>query len=164
MPPPTPQNQANQYLATKVMTASREQLRAMLLDGAVRFCTQGRDGLAARNYEQSFNGFTRTRAILVELINTMKPDPAPGADNALIEQLRALYTYMVSRLVTAGHKKDIAAADEVIGLLEYERETWALLMASLTTEQSRVLAEATSANAQATERATAHSGGFTAHG
>lgn len=156
---PTPQNHANQYLATKVMTASREQLRAMLLDGAVRFCTMGRDGLLARNYEQSFNGFTRTRAILVELITTMKP--VAGADNTLVDQLRALYTYMISRLITAGHKKDAEAADEVLKLLEYERETWALLMASLTGDQTRALAEAATANASATETATA---GFTAHG
>ncbi|MFT3686099.1 MAG: flagellar export chaperone FliS [Phycisphaerales bacterium] len=159
----TPQNHANQYLATKVMTASREQLRAMLLDGAVRFCRQGRDGLAAKNYEQSFNGFTRTRAIIVELINTMKNDPSPNADNTVIDQLRSLYTYMISRLVTAGHKKDIEAADEVINLLEYERETWNLLMASLTGEQSRVLNENTSANVRATEQATP-AGGFMAHG
>lgn len=158
---PTPQNRANQYLATKVMTASREELRAMLLDGAVRFCTQGRDGLAAKNYEQAFNGFTRTRAIIVELITTMKPDPTPGADNSLVEQLRALYTYMLSRLVTASHEKNPGIADEVIKLLTYERETWSLLMATIASEQGRTLADATTTNLQATEQATA---GFTAHG
>jgi flagellar secretion chaperone FliS len=158
---PTPQNRANQYLATKVMTASREELRAMLLDGAVRFCTQGRDGLAAKNYEQAFNGFTRTRAIIVELITTMKPDTTPGADNSLVDQLRALYTYMISRLITASHEKDTAIADEVIKLLTYERETWSLLMATIAGEQSRTLADATSANLHATEQATA---GFVAHG
>ena len=157
----TPQNRANQYLATKVMTASREELRAMLLDGAVRFCTQGRDGLAAKNYEQAFNDFTRTRAIIVELITTMKPDQTPGADNSLVEQLRALYTYMLSRLVTASHEKNTAIADEVINLLSYERETWSLLMATVAAEQGRTLADATSTNLQATEQATA---GFVAHG
>ncbi len=156
---PTPHHQANQYLATKVMTASREELRLMLLDGAVRFATQGRDGLAAKNYEQAFNGFTRTRAIIVELITTMKADPTPGADNTVIEQLRALYTYMISRLVTASHSKDIAAADEVIGLLGYERETWAMLISTVSAEQQRTLADTTSTNLDATERATA---GFSA--
>jgi flagellar protein FliS len=160
----TPQHRANQYLATKVMTASREELRLMLLDGAVRFCTQGRDGLAAKNYEQAFNGFTRTRAIIVELITTMKPDPSPAADNTVVDQLRALYTYMISRLVTASHQKDPAAADEVIGLLTYERETWAMLMAGIAGEQGRVLADATAANLAATERATVGAEGFTAHG
>ena len=128
--------------------------------GAVRFCTQGRDGLAAKNFEQSFNGFTRTRAIIVELITSMKPDTTPGADNTLLDQLRALYTYMISRLVTASHSKDIAAADEVIGLLNYERETWSLLMNAVAGEQGRVLADATAANLDATERATEGVGGF----
>jgi flagellar protein FliS len=159
---PTPKHNANQYLATKVMTASREELRLMLLDGAVRFCTQGRDGLAAKNYEQAFNGFTRTRAIIVELITTMKPDTTPGADNTLVEQLRALYTYMISRLVTASHSKDVAAADEVIGLLGYERDTWSMLMTAIAGEQNRSLADATAANLDATEQATA--GTFSANG
>jgi flagellar protein FliS len=97
----TPQNQANAYLATKVMTATPTELRLMLLDGAVRFCRQGRDGLAARDFEASFNGFTRCRAIIIELLTTMKPDPN---DPGLVERLRALYTYMISRLVTASRE------------------------------------------------------------
>lgn len=157
----TPQNHANQYLATKVLTASREELRLMLLDGAIRFCTQGRDGLAAKNYEQAYNGFTRTRAIIVELITTMKPDQTPGADNTLVEKLRALYTYMLSRLITASHEKNVAPADEVIGLLNYERDTWVLLMGQLGEQQGRVLGDATEANLQATEQMTT---GFSAHG
>lgn len=155
---PTPQNHANQYLATKVLTASPQELRMMLLDGAVRFCTQGRDGLSSRNFEQAFNGFSRTRAILVELITTMKDVPQ-GEDNSLVERLRALYTFMISRLVTASHEKSVAAADEVLGLLQYEAQTWRLVMERASAEQVRVLAEATGANAAATETAVQ---GFTA--
>ncbi|MEO1059304.1 MAG: flagellar export chaperone FliS, partial [Actinomycetota bacterium] len=37
MPPQGP----NPYLKTKVMTASPEELRLMLYDGALKFCRQG---------------------------------------------------------------------------------------------------------------------------
>jgi len=50
----------------------------------------------------------------------------------------------------------------VIGLLSYERETWALLMNAVAGEQGRVLAAATAANLDATERATESVGGFSA--
>jgi flagellar protein FliS len=125
---PTPKAQADQYLTTRVLTASPAELRLMLLDGALRFCTQGRDGLAARNYEAAFNGFTRTRAIIVELMTTMRSDVG---DPALVENLKALYGYMMTRLLSASHEKNLDAADEVLKLLGYERETWVLLMESL---------------------------------
>jgi flagellar secretion chaperone FliS len=124
----SPQNQANAYLTNKVLSASPAELRLMLLDGAVKFCSQGREAIIQRNYEKMFNGFARTRAILIELMTTMKPDPN---DPSLVERLRALYGYMISRLISAGHSKDLTAADEVLKLLSYERETWLMLMESL---------------------------------
>lgn len=127
----TPSNQANEYLATKVMGASAEELRLMLLDGAIKFCRQGRDGLASRNYEACYNGFTRCRAILMELVQTMRPEH----DSELCARLTGLYMYMVMRLLESSHEKDLAKADEVIGLLEYDRQTWAMLMEKLASER-----------------------------
>ena len=47
-PTPTP---ATTYLRTQVLTASPEKLRLMLLDGAIRFTRQGRDGILAKDHE-----------------------------------------------------------------------------------------------------------------
>lgn len=141
--------QAGSYLATKVMTASPAELRMMLLDGAAKFCRQGRQGLADKNFEAAFNGFNRTRNILVELLGTMRPDPA---DPSLIDKMRALYGYLISRLITASHEKDLQAADEVIARLDYECETWRLLMQQLQQAQRQQASTHASANASATER------------
>ena len=127
----TPTNQAQEYLATKVMSASPEELRLLLLDGAIKFCRQGRDGLAGKNYEACYNGFTRCRAILMELVQTMRPEH----DEALCARLTSLYLFMVTRLLEASHEKDVTKADEVIGLLEYDRETWVMLMEKLAAER-----------------------------
>jgi flagellar protein FliS len=121
---PSDQTQTDAYLTTKVLTASPAELRLMLLDGAVKFCRQGRDGLNARNYEVCFNGFSRTRAILVELVSSIRPEPNPD----LHQKLCSLYMYMISRLLQASHEKSLEKADEVIKLLEYERETWVMTM------------------------------------
>lgn len=122
----------NAYLRTKVLTASPEELRLLLLDGAIKFARQGREGLASRNYEASYAGISQCRNIILELINTMRPEHDP----VLCERIGALYTFLYSELVTASLERDIARLDRVIELIEYERETWAMLMQQLATERA----------------------------
>ncbi|MAB72130.1 MAG: hypothetical protein CMJ54_06450, partial [Planctomycetaceae bacterium] len=49
------------------MTASPAELRLLLLDGALRFAEQAREGLEAKNFEQAYEGSRQCRAILAEL-------------------------------------------------------------------------------------------------
>jgi flagellar secretion chaperone FliS len=129
---PPAANPSNRYLETKVMTASPEELRLMLLDGAVKFCRQGRDSLAKKDYEGCHNGYSRCRAILIELISSMRTE----VDPSLCEKVSSLYLFLIKELIESSHTKDVAKADKVIELLEYERETWVLLMAKLAEERS----------------------------
>lgn len=127
MPSPTTHESragAAKYLESRVLAASPQELRLMLLDGAIKFCGQGRDALARKDYEQMYIGFTRCRAILVELVSAMKPEP----NAELYDRLRALYTFMITHLLESSTQKDVRKADRVLELLAYERETWALLM------------------------------------
>jgi flagellar protein FliS len=121
---------SNAYLTTRVMTASPVELRLMLIEGAIKFLRQGRDGLATKDFEACFNGYSRGRAIISELMTTMRPDP----DRELYGRMQSLYAYMMSRLIESSHEKDPAKADEVIQLLEYDRETWMMLIEKLRTE------------------------------
>jgi flagellar secretion chaperone FliS len=129
--PASDQAATNAYLANKVLSAKPEELRLMLLDGALKFCRQGRDALERKDFEGVYNGFQRTRAILVELISTMKPEPDP----VLYQRLSSLYLFMISHLLESSHSKDVTKANEVIKLLEYERETWVMLMKKLEGER-----------------------------
>jgi len=121
---------ANAYLRTKVMTASPAQLRLMLIEGAIRFARQGREGLAEKDFEACYNGFSQAKSIILELINSLRPEIDPD----LCSKLSGLYTFMYRRLLEASMEKDPEIADEVIELLEYDRETWVMLMDKLTTE------------------------------
>ena len=123
---------ANAYLRTKVLTASPEELRLMLLDGAIKFARQGSDGLARRDFEASFTGLSQARSIITELIVTIRPE----ADPALAERVKSLYTFLYTELVEASLSKDSKRVDRVIELLEFERETWAMLMTKLAAERS----------------------------
>lgn len=126
------QDKASAYLRSKVFSASPEELRLMLLDGALRFARQGREGLATRNFELSFSGLSSCKNILLELVTSMKVEIAPE----LCAKMRALYMFMYSRLIDANLEKSPAIVDEVIKLLEYERETWVLVMQRLVEERA----------------------------
>lgn len=125
-------NESNAYLRTKVMTASPAELRLLLLDGAIKFAHQARDGLGAKDYEKSFEGFTSCRNIVLELINGIRPEHDPE----LAERVRGLYLFIYQELVEASFGKDIPRLEKTIELISYERETWALLMEKLGKEEA----------------------------
>ena len=98
-PKPVParrKDEVNPYLRTKVMTASPAELRLMLLDGAVRFAEEAHAGVTAKDYERSYEGFSRSQAIVMELIASLNH----AVDPDLCAQLSGLYTYIYNRLLT----------------------------------------------------------------
>ncbi|HHN78798.1 MAG TPA: hypothetical protein ENK11_09035 [Phycisphaerales bacterium] len=61
----------------------------------------------------------------------------PEHDPELTGKVRALYLFIYKELFESSFEKDIARLDKVIELLEYERETWVLLMQKLAEEGGR---------------------------
>lgn len=120
-------NAALAYLRTRVNTATPAELRLLLLDGAIRFARQGRDGLAARDFEKSHSGITQCRAILLELATNLRRDIDPD----LCDRVYGLYMFLYQELISANMEKSAERTDRVIEILEYERETWSLLMKKL---------------------------------
>jgi len=125
-------NNANAYHRTRVLTASQEQLRLMLLDGAIKFLRQGRDGLVAKDFEADYTGFTRCRDILLELASAMRFDMDPD----LCKRVASVYMFIYQLTIDASFEKDITKADEAARLLDYERETWVLAMAKIAKERA----------------------------
>jgi flagellar secretion chaperone FliS len=124
------QKPVNPYLKTKIMTASPEELRLMLYDGALKFCRQAKVSLEKKSYEESYNNLMRAQKIVLELSTSLNHN----ADPQLCQRLSALYTYVYRLLVDANMKRETAIVDEAIKLIEYERETWQMLMKKLTGE------------------------------
>lgn len=126
-----PNPAADAYLRNRVLTASPEELRLLLLEGAIKFARQGREGLTTKNYELSFSGINQCREIIMELITTIRPEFNP----TVAENVKSLLVFLYTQLVEAAHEKDIGKLDTVIDLLEYERESWTLLMQRLAEER-----------------------------
>lgn len=104
----------------------------MLLDGAIRFAEKGREGLVRADYEMVYDGISRSQSILMELINALRPEHDPE----LCKRLSSLYTFLYVRLMEASRTKNPALVEDVIRLLQYERETWAMLVQKLADENA----------------------------
>ncbi len=139
--------QPHAYLRTKVMTASPAGLRLMLLDGALKFAEQGKVGLENEDYEAAYDGISRCQAILMELINALKPEIEPE----LCERLSSLYTFLYSRLVTASRDREPAVVEEVLGMLQYEHRTWSMLLQKLADENAEASRVQSTPDAQPTQ-------------
>jgi len=115
------------YLRTKVLTATPEQLQLMLYDGAIMFLEQARAALEKQNFEQSYSGISRAQKIIVELTSSMKHELAPD----VCGKLAALYNFVYRKLVEANIQHDIKSLDQALSILRYQRETWMLLLDKL---------------------------------
>jgi flagellar protein FliS len=122
----------NPYVRTKIMTASREELRLMLIEGCIDFLRTGRQAIVEKQWETVYKSFTDAKNIIVELMNSLKHDVAPE----LCHNLQSLYTYMYTTVTEGSFEKDTDKIDEVIKLMEYERETWVMLMEKLKSEMA----------------------------
>ena len=120
-------NAAQNYLRTKVLTATPEQLQMMLFDGALRFGEQAKLALQQKNFEQSYNLISRVQKIITEMNCSLKHDILPD----LCGKLAGLYNFAYRKLIEANVEHTIEPLDEALNVLRYQRETWAMLLEKL---------------------------------
>ena len=127
----TKSNSSNEYLKTKVMTASAEELQLILYDGLLRFCEKARTAIQDKRIEESYTMLSKAQRIVMELMCSMKIEIAPD----VCENLRLLYMFCYERLTETNLTKDIEKLDEAIGVIHHIRETWKMLMETLQQER-----------------------------
>ncbi len=125
----------DQYLRSAVLTATPEQLQMMLYDGAIRFATQAREALQAKDIENTHNLLTRAQRILAELQSGLRPEIAPD----ICGQMAGLYSFVYRRLIDANINKDLQALDEALQILGHMRQTWIMLIERLRQERAGVV-------------------------
>ncbi len=114
----------NPYLRDAVMTATPEQLQLMLYDGAIRYTSQGRDALAAKDFEGAYERLARAQAIIVEMQAGLNYE----VNRELCERVGAIYGFLYRKLVDANVNHDVVAIDDALKVLRIERETWQILV------------------------------------
>ena len=132
----TPNATPNAYLKAKVFTATPEQLQMMLYDGAVRFAEQGRAALERKDWEAGHGLLVKAQKIVIELTCGLKRD----MDRDLCQKLAGLYNFAYMKLVEANVHHDVAAVDDALGVLKYQRQTWSLLLEQIAKSKAATVA------------------------
>ena len=137
----------NEYLKTKVLTASPEMLTLMLWEGAIRFAEQGREAILKKNIEGSYHALLRAQKIVMELTGTLHHKVNPD----LCRNLSALYTFIYRRLVDANLQRDAKLVDDALEIMRHQRETWVLVIDKITQEKAATAQENRAAASATTE-------------
>lgn len=117
-----PNNAFSQYQNSAVNTATPQDLTLMLYNGLVRFIKQSIQGIEEKDISKAHNFNLRAQAIVVEFMSTL------DTNYEIANSFLPLYEFMNRRLVDANMTKDKAILEEVLGLAEDFRDTWAQAM------------------------------------
>ena len=113
------------YQATRISTATKEQLLLITYDIGIKACHAAENAMTAKNgavldYDLANKEIIRAQEVIRELMVTLNRDKAGEMGNKLIQ----LYEYMYQLLVDANMKKEPENIKTVRGMLEELKQTW----------------------------------------
>lgn len=117
---------ARAYFETQVTTTSQGQILIMLYDGAIKFLTQAKERMEAKDYAGKGKLISSAIDVINELASSLNPEK--GGD--LAANLNELYFYCNKRLFMANSRMDPAGVDEVIKILGGIRSAYAQIVDS----------------------------------
>ena len=104
-----------------VMSASQQQLVVMLFDGALSALIRARLFMQDGNIEGKGNSISKA----INIIEAgLKEGLTENRGDELADNLLDLYNYMTRRLLQANLHNDVAAVEEVEGLLRNIADAW----------------------------------------
>ena len=122
----------DQYLRSKIMTASKAELTLMLYDGAIKFCNIAIMCIEKKDIPGANTNIKKTEAIIDEFLATLDPKYPVAKD------FENVYNYLHERLVEANLKKDPEILNEVREHLRTMRDTWKEVMRTANTKQTAI--------------------------
>ncbi|PIE54132.1 MAG: flagellar export chaperone FliS [Dethiosulfovibrio peptidovorans] len=124
------QNAQLTYQATRIRTASREQLLLITYDIAIRFCLSAESALEKGDSEEAHNNLIRAQNAVRELMVSLNTE----IGGEVTVNLMALYDFMYRSLVEANVEKSQEKVCVARSMLEELRETWTQVMETLRKE------------------------------
>jgi flagellar protein FliS len=107
------------YLETQITTATPQRLRLMLIEAGLRRARASHAAGQAGRTAESTLAIRQCRDIVTELIAGIRPDQTPEAKRVL-----AIHLFLFSTLVEIEFARDPHRLNDVIRVLEQERQTW----------------------------------------
>ena len=110
------------YQATRISTATKEQLLLITYDIGIKACRTAENAMTAKtpDYDLANKEMIRAQEVIRELMVTLNKDR--GGEMA--DRLMQLYEYMYQLLVDANMKKEPDNIRTVRGMLEELKQTW----------------------------------------
>lgn len=115
---------ANAYFQTKVSTTDQGQLLLMLYDGALRYISQARDKILAKDY--AAKGVLISKVI--DIINELSASLNIEKGGSLATNLNNLYVLCTARLLQANLKMNVESLDSVAQILSGLRSAYAQIV------------------------------------
>ena len=122
------------YLTSQVMTATPQKLQLMLIEGAIRFVSQGKGLWQSEKGEQAGAALVRSQEIIGELLASVA-----GAEEPTARKAASVYLYLFRTLTEAQLEHNPEKLDDVLRVLEVERDTWQMVCENLGSVRSEAL-------------------------
>ena len=119
-------------VATGVSGANSVQLIQMLFDGLLESLSTAKGHITHKDIAEKSKALTRAGRIILGLQNALDFDKG----GELATNLNELYTYVTRRVLQANMHNDLAAIDEVYGLMSELRQAWETVPALVSSAQS----------------------------
>lgn len=108
-----------EYARNAVLSASPARLLTMLYDRLLLDLARAEEAQQTANWQVASENLLHAQSIITELLGTLKTDVWEGGEN-----LHAIYTYSLSKLLNANIDRDPKLTRECIDLLEPIRAAW----------------------------------------
>jgi flagellar secretion chaperone FliS len=110
----------DEYLRTKVMTASPYRLHLMVIDEMLKHSRNALRAIDAQDFETSHSETARAREYCGEVLGGIRDDQDPS----LAANVKDYFLYVQKHLFMADMQQDRKSAEQAIELVEGYRESW----------------------------------------
>ncbi|MGZ0170944.1 MAG: flagellar export chaperone FliS [Planctomycetales bacterium] len=119
----------DEYLRTKVMTASPYRLHLMVIDEMLKHSRNALRAIDAADFETSHTETVRAREYCGEVLSGIRDDQSPE----LAANVKDYFLHVQKYLFMADMQQDRTSAERAIDLLEGYRDSWVALNSRLAT-------------------------------
>ncbi|HEY4761418.1 MAG TPA: flagellar export chaperone FliS [Thermoguttaceae bacterium] len=111
---------SDNYLVTEVMTATPQKLQLMILDAAIRALQLAKQHWQVQEDQRADECLVRAQQIVGELLSSLNYE----MKSELIKKISGVYLFISRSLIDIAYTRDVKKLDEILHILNIERETW----------------------------------------
>ncbi len=113
----------DEYLESKVTTATPYQLHLMVIDGAIRYARAAQAALEQKNQAEARAALGQSRRYVSEILSGLEEKQMPE----VVNRLRSIFVFVLRSLVQADLERNAQLVADALSILEFHRGTWLAL-------------------------------------